>query len=84
MSPAPVPSFASALAVALRLRGLSQQQLAVALDVEASTVSRLLSGDRAPSASLLARIADIVGWDAAERGHALDMVAAIQSPDTTS
>lgn len=47
-------------------KGLSQQQLAEAMNVDRSTVTKWETGDRLPNAATLARLSSVLGFNLAE------------------
>lgn len=65
------------LEVAMRARGLTQAQLAEAVGVTQATVSRYISGNRAPNAAELEHLATAVGVTSDLLTHKFSMRAAI-------
>jgi transcriptional regulator with XRE-family HTH domain len=56
-------------------QGLSQAQLAAALGVDRSFISFIERGERPPSADVLDRLCDVLGFTAEERSEALRLAA---------
>ncbi len=75
-------TFANILNAGLTLRGLTERQLATRLGRHHAEVSRFAGGDRVPTAALLNAIGDELGWDAEEKGRALQAVAAFKGATT--
>lgn len=69
-------TFAESLRSLRIARGLSQQQLAIKLFVDRSTVARWESGDRKPDLSVLPRIAECLGVDTTT------LLSVVQESDT--
>lgn len=59
--------FHEALRRARSKKGLSQQQLADALNVDRSTIAKWETGDRQPDTATLARLSSVLGYDLAEQ-----------------
>lgn len=71
----PTETFADLLRASMTVRDLSRVQLAAAIKVDPSQVSRYLAGTQRPDPPRMVTLAQVLGWDDATRVRALNLIA---------
>lgn len=68
-------TFADLLKASMTVRALTRAQLAAALGVDPSQVTRYLAGTQHPDPPRMATLAVVLGWDDATRVRAFNLIA---------